>query len=115
PPQAGRAPPALGRLSPRASIRADRKFAPTISIAARYLSHTTCPADASTRAGARPDRALGAKEDAARRRRGARTVQQLTSTELRTLVAAQIASGLVGHVAPNAPQTTIDEGSAARC
>jgi hypothetical protein len=34
---------------------------------------------------------------------------QFTSTELRTLVAAQIASGLVGHVAPNAPQTTIDE------
>ena len=42
-------------------------------------------------------------------------MQQLTSTELRTSVAAQIASGLVGHVAPNAPQTTIDEGSAARC
>ena len=34
---------------------------------------------------------------------------QLSSIELRTLVAAQIASGLVGHVAPNAPQTTIDE------
>ena len=34
---------------------------------------------------------------------------QFTSTELRTLVAAQIASGLVGHVAPNAPQTSIDE------
>jgi hypothetical protein len=36
-------------------------------------------------------------------------MQQLTSTEMRTLVAAQIASGLVSHVAPNAPQTTIDE------
>jgi len=34
---------------------------------------------------------------------------QLSSIELRTLVAAQIASGLVGHVAPNAPQTSIDE------
>lgn len=34
---------------------------------------------------------------------------QFTSTELRTLVATQIASSLVGHVAPNAPQTTIDE------
>jgi len=34
---------------------------------------------------------------------------QLSSTELRTLVAAQIASGLVAHVAANAPQTTIDE------
>ena len=31
---------------------------------------------------------------------------QLTSTEMRTLVAAQIASGLVGQVAPNTPQTT---------
>jgi hypothetical protein len=34
---------------------------------------------------------------------------QLSSIELRTLVAAQIASGLVGHVAPDAPQATIDE------
>ena len=34
---------------------------------------------------------------------------QFTSTELRTLVAAQIASGLVGQVAPNSPQATIDE------
>ena len=34
---------------------------------------------------------------------------QLSSIELRTLVAAQIASGLVGHVAPDAPQTAIDE------
>ena len=34
---------------------------------------------------------------------------QLSSTELRTLVAAQIASGLVAQVAPNAPQSTIDE------
>ena len=33
---------------------------------------------------------------------------QFTSTELRTLVAAQIASGLVGNVAPDSPQTTID-------
>jgi hypothetical protein len=33
---------------------------------------------------------------------------QLSSIELRTLVAAQIASGLVGRVAPDAPQTTID-------
>jgi hypothetical protein len=36
-------------------------------------------------------------------------MSQLSSTELRTLVAAQIASGLVGQVAPNAPQGTIDE------
>ena len=34
---------------------------------------------------------------------------QLWSIELRTLVAAQIASGLVGHVAPDSPQATIDE------
>ena len=34
---------------------------------------------------------------------------QLSSIELRTLVAAQIASGLVGHVAPDAPQAKIDE------
>jgi len=34
---------------------------------------------------------------------------QLSSIELRTLVAAQIASGLVGQIAPNAPQATIDE------
>ena len=34
---------------------------------------------------------------------------QLSSTELRTLVAAQIASGLVGQVAPNSPQSAIDE------
>ena len=34
---------------------------------------------------------------------------QLSSIELRTLVAAQIASGLVGHVAPDSPQITIDE------
>ena len=34
---------------------------------------------------------------------------QLSSIELRTLVAAQIASGLVGHVAPNSPQASIDE------
>ncbi|HWX26539.1 MAG TPA: hypothetical protein VNZ53_03765 [Steroidobacteraceae bacterium] len=34
---------------------------------------------------------------------------QLSSTELRTLVAAQIASGLVGHVDPASPQATIDE------
>ena len=34
---------------------------------------------------------------------------QLSSIELRTLVAAQIASGLVGHVAVNAPQGTMDE------
>jgi hypothetical protein len=34
---------------------------------------------------------------------------QLSSIELRTLVAAQIASGLVGHVAPDSPQTAIDE------
>jgi hypothetical protein len=33
---------------------------------------------------------------------------QLSSIELRTLVAAQIASGLVGHVDPASPQTTID-------
>jgi len=33
---------------------------------------------------------------------------QLSSIELRTLVAAQIASGLVGHVAPDSPQATID-------
>ena len=32
---------------------------------------------------------------------------QLSSIELRTLVAAQIAS--VGHVAPDSPQATIDE------
>ena len=34
---------------------------------------------------------------------------QLSSIELRTLVAAQIASGLVGNVAPNSSQATIDE------
>ena len=34
---------------------------------------------------------------------------QLSSIELRTLVAAQIASGLVGHVAPDSPRATIDE------
>jgi hypothetical protein len=34
---------------------------------------------------------------------------QLSSIELRTLVAAQIASGLVGQVAPEAPQATIDQ------
>jgi hypothetical protein len=34
---------------------------------------------------------------------------QLSSIELRTLVAAQIASGLVGHVAPDSPQAAIDE------
>ena len=34
---------------------------------------------------------------------------QLSSIELRTLVAAQIASGLVGRVAPDAPQAKIDE------
>ena len=34
---------------------------------------------------------------------------QLSSIELRTLVAAQIASGLVGHVALDSPQATIDE------
>jgi len=34
---------------------------------------------------------------------------QLSSIELRTLVAAQIASGLVGQVAPDSPQTRIDE------
>jgi hypothetical protein len=32
---------------------------------------------------------------------------QLSSIELRTLVTAQIASGLVGHVAPDSPQATI--------
>jgi hypothetical protein len=36
-------------------------------------------------------------------------MSQLSSTELRTLVAAQIASGLVGQIAPNAPQSAIDE------
>ena len=36
-------------------------------------------------------------------------MSQLSSTELRTLVAAQIASGLVTQMAPNAPQSTIDE------
>lgn len=34
---------------------------------------------------------------------------QLSSIELRTLVSAQIASGLLIHVGPNAPQSTIDE------
>ena len=34
---------------------------------------------------------------------------QLSSIELRTLVAAQIASGLVAHVAPDSPQARIDE------
>jgi len=34
---------------------------------------------------------------------------QLSSIELRTLVAAQIASGLVGQVALNPTQATIDE------
>jgi len=34
---------------------------------------------------------------------------QLSSIELRTLVAAQIASGLAGHVSPDSPQTKIDE------
>jgi hypothetical protein len=34
---------------------------------------------------------------------------QLSSIELRTLVAAQIAAGLVGHVAPDSPQARIDE------
>src|SRR5262245_12284897 len=33
---------------------------------------------------------------------------QLSSIELRTLVAAQIVSGLVGQVAPDSPQTAID-------
>jgi hypothetical protein len=33
---------------------------------------------------------------------------QLSSIELRTLVAAQIASGLVGHLAPDSPQATLD-------
>ncbi len=33
---------------------------------------------------------------------------QLSAVELRTLIAAQIASGLVGHVAPGSPQATID-------
>jgi hypothetical protein len=36
-------------------------------------------------------------------------MSQLSSTELRTLVAAQIASGLVGQVALNSPQSTVDE------
>jgi hypothetical protein len=36
-------------------------------------------------------------------------MSQLSSTELRTLVAAQIASGLVVQLGPNAPQSTIDE------
>jgi hypothetical protein len=36
---------------------------------------------------------------------------QLSSIELRTLVAAQIASGLVDHVALNATQATIDEAA----
>jgi len=40
---------------------------------------------------------------------------QLSSIELRTLVAAQIASGLVGQVAPDSPQGTIDPSGAARC
>ena len=34
---------------------------------------------------------------------------QLSSIELRTLVAAQIASGLVGQVAPDSPQATIGQ------
>ena len=34
---------------------------------------------------------------------------QLSSIELRTLVAAQIASGLVSNVAPDSPQARIDE------
>ena len=34
---------------------------------------------------------------------------QLSSIELRTLVAAQIASGLVGQVAADSPQATIDQ------
>ncbi len=34
---------------------------------------------------------------------------QLSSIELRTLVAAQIVSGLVGNVAPESPQARIDE------
>jgi hypothetical protein len=34
---------------------------------------------------------------------------QLSSIELRTLVAAQIASGLVGQVTTDSPQPTIDE------
>jgi hypothetical protein len=34
---------------------------------------------------------------------------QLASIELRTLVAAQIASGLVGQVAPDSRQAAIDE------
>ena len=34
---------------------------------------------------------------------------QLSSIELRTLVAAQIVSGLVGHVAPDSSQAKIDE------
>jgi hypothetical protein len=36
-------------------------------------------------------------------------MSQLSSTELRTLVAAQIASGLVTQLAANAPQSSIDE------
>jgi hypothetical protein len=36
-------------------------------------------------------------------------MSQLSSTELRTLVAAQIASGLVSQIAANPPQSTIDE------
>jgi len=34
---------------------------------------------------------------------------QLSSIELRTLVAAQIASGLVGHVALDSPQATLED------
>ena len=34
---------------------------------------------------------------------------QLSSIELRTLVAAQIASGIVSRLEPHSPQTAIDE------
>ena len=42
-------------------------------------------------------------------RRLENTAMQLSSIELRTLVSAQIASGLLTHVGPNAAQSTIDE------
>jgi len=38
-------------------------------------------------------------------------MSQFSSTELRTLVAAQIASGLVGQIAANSPQSAIDEAA----
>jgi hypothetical protein len=58
----------------------------------------------------RPGRAPGIIDERVARRGDEEVLpMQLSSIELRTLVAAQIASGLVGQVAPDSPQTRIDE------